>query len=115
MHKIFLAIILVLSATAASASTFWHGTIIGVAYNDVLNLRKWPDAKSRIIGVYNNKDDISMTGRCKNTVTNASFRVDNGKSANWKRVRMDKPNVWCQVVADDGQVGWVRGAFVRAD
>jgi uncharacterized protein YgiM (DUF1202 family) len=115
MRKFLIVLFMLASTTAACASAFWHGTVKGVAYNDVLNVRKWPSSQSRISDGYNNGEDVSLTGRCKNTVTYASFRVDNRQSAAWKRERMQRPNVWCQVVTDVGQVGWVRGSFVRAD
>lgn len=115
MRHFLIAAFLAISTVTAGASAFWHGTVYNVAYNDVLNVRKWPSAQSRIIDSYDNGDDVSLTGRCKNTVTNVSFRVDNGQSASWKRSRMQQQNVWCQVVTGVGKVGWVRGRFVRAD
>jgi Bacterial SH3 domain len=115
MRKILSVLFFAVSVTASGASTFWPGTVVGVAYNDVLNVRKWPSAQSRILGVYNNGDDLGMTGRCKSTITNNSFRIDGNQSPAWKRARMQKSNVWCQVVTTDGRVGWVRGRFVEAD
>jgi uncharacterized protein YgiM (DUF1202 family) len=104
-----------LLATPALASAFWHGTVTDVPNWDVLNVRKWPATSSAIIDSYNNGDDVSMTGRCKNTVTNVSFRIDGGQSSSWKFNRMSKANVWCQVVTGSGAVGWVRGKFVWPD
>ena len=105
MRRFLIVVFLLASTVAASASAFWHGTVTGVAYNDVLNVRKWPSSQSRIVGSYDNGEDVSLTGRCKNTVTTVSFRVDNGQSAAWKRERMQRANVWCQVVTDVGPVG----------
>jgi uncharacterized protein YgiM (DUF1202 family) len=99
----------------ASASTFWRGTVIGVANWDVLNVRKWPSSQSAIIDSYDNGDDVSLTGRCKDIVSNWSFRIDNGQSASWKHNRMKRRNVWCQVSSPNNQIGWVRGAFVWPD
>ena len=115
MRKLFFAVFIFATTVAAHASAFWHGTVAGVAYNDVLNVRKWPSPQSRIVGSYDNGEDVSLTGRCKNPATNISFRIDNGQSAAWKRARMQKPNVWCQVVTAEGHVGWVRGRFVLPD
>lgn len=98
--------------TPALASAFWGGTVIGIPPNDILNARKWPSASSQIIGFYANNDNISLIGRCKNTATNASFRIDAGGSASWKYSKMKKANVWCQVMTDDAELGWVRGKFV---
>jgi hypothetical protein len=99
-------------STSAIAGAFWPGKVIDIAWDDVLNIRKWPSAQSQIIDSYNNGDHVSMTGRCKNIVTNASFWIDGGQSTAWKHARMKRPNVWCQVMSPSGEVGWVRGAFV---
>ena len=102
-------------AAPAAASAFWHGTVINIAATDTLKVRKWPSAYSQIIDAYALDADVSMTGRCKNIVTNASFRVDAGGSANWKYSKMAKPNVWCQVMTEDAELGWVRGKYLWAD
>jgi hypothetical protein len=96
----------------AAASAFWGGTIINIAPTDTLKIRKWPSSSSQIIDAYAVNANISMTGRCKNIITNASFRVDAGGSANWKYSKMKKTNVWCQVMTDDAQLGWARGKFI---
>ncbi len=115
--KRFLIAATLVAATVmpAAASAFWHGTVIGVANWDELNVRKWPSAQSKIIDVYDNGDNVSLTGRCKDIVSNWSFRVDGGHSSAWKYSRMKRPNVWCQVSSPNNQVGWVRGAFVWPD
>ncbi len=100
------------AALPALASAFWGGTIINIAPTDTLKIRKWPSASSQIIDAYAVGANISMTGRCKNIITNASFRVDAGGSANWKYSKMSKPNVWCQVMTDGAQLGWARGKFI---
>ena len=94
------------------ASAFWPGTAINITSADTLKVRLWPASTSQIIDAYALNANISMTGRCKNIITNASFRVDAGGSANWKYSKMKKPNVWCQVMTDAAQLGWVRGKFV---
>ncbi|MGB8816537.1 MAG: hypothetical protein WCC66_01300 [Rhizobiaceae bacterium] len=99
-------------AVPAAASAFWGGTVINLAPTDTLKIRKWPSAASQIIDAYADGANISMTGRCKNVITNASFRVDAGGSANWKYSKMKKPNVWCQVMTDGAQLGWARGKFI---
>ncbi len=114
MKKIIsLALALSIGATIPTlASAFWGGTIINIAPTDTLKIRKWPSASSQIIDAYAVDANISMTGRCKNIITNASFRVDAGGSANWKYSKMKKPNVWCQVMTDGAQLGWARGKFI---
>ncbi len=115
MRLPLIAALLIAMAIPASASTFWHGTVIGVQNWDVLNVRKWPSSQSQIVDTYDNGDDVSLTGRCKNIVTNWSFRIDGGQSANRKHARMSKTNVWCQVSSPNNRIGWVRGSFVWPD
>ncbi len=114
MKKIIcLALALSIGTTLpALASAFWGGTIINIAPTDTLKVRQWPSTSSQIIDAYAVGSNISMTGRCKNIITNASFRVDAGGSANWKYSKMKKPNVWCQVMTDGAQLGWARGKFI---
>ena len=108
-----LALAITLStAPMAHASVFWGGTVINVADWDVLNIRAWPAASSRILDSYDNGDPVSLTGRCKNTSNNLSFRIDAGGSARWKFSKMSAANVWCQVMSPSSQLGWVRGKFV---
>ncbi len=116
MKKLLLtAALLAAAIVPASASAFWHGTVVGVANWDVLNVRKWPAAQSQIIDAYDVGDDVSLTGRCKDIVSNWSFRIDNGQTPAWKHSRMKKPNVWCQVSSPNDHIGWVRGSFVWPD
>jgi uncharacterized protein YgiM (DUF1202 family) len=109
---LIVASLLTASVVPSLASTFWQGTVIKVADWDVLNVRKWPAANSAIVDSYDNGDDVSLTGRCKEIVSNWSFQIDGGQSASWKYKRMKQPNVWCQVTTPANQVGWVRGTFV---
>ncbi len=102
---------LCLTILPAMASAFWPGTVIGIAPNDTMKVRKWPAATSQIIDAYALNANISLTGRCKNTVTNASFRIDGSGSTNSKYAKMKKANVWCQTMTPAAQLGWVRGSF----
>ncbi len=99
-------------AAPALASAFWGGTVINVAANDELYVRKWPASVSRIIDAYDNGDNVSLTGRCKNTATNVSFTIDGAQTAVRKYRKMSKANVWCQVMSPSAKLGWVRGKFV---
>jgi hypothetical protein len=110
--KLSLLAIAIAVSAPAFASAFWGGTVINVAASDELNLRKWPASYSQVIDSYDNGDNISLTGRCKNTSTNVSFYIDGPQSASWKHNKMKKPNVWCQVMSSSAQLGWVRGKFV---
>jgi hypothetical protein len=86
--------------------------VIGIGATDTLKVRKWPASTSQIVDAYALNANISLTGRCKNIVTNASFRIDAGGSANWKYSKMKKANVWCQTMTEDAELGWVRGRYV---
>jgi hypothetical protein len=113
MNKIFISAIALAALSApALASAFWPGHVVGVSSYDVLNVRAWPASHSQIVGEYENGDNVSLAGRCKNISTNHSFRIDGGQSANWKFNRMKATNVWCQVMTDEANLGWVRGRFV---
>lgn len=116
MKKFFIAAALITATISpVAASAFWHGTVVGVAKWDVLNVRKWPSSQSQIIDAYNNGDDVSLTGRCKDIVSNWNFRIDTGQSKSWKNSRMKRTNVWCEVSSPNDKIGWVRGKFVLAN
>jgi len=96
----------------AQSSAFTAGTITAIAPDDALNIRKWPSAQSQIIDAYMLNESISMTGRCKNIVTNVSFRIDGYGSAGWKYAQMKKAYVWCQVMTNNAELGWARGKYI---
>jgi|GEM_PF-650225 len=100
------------SAIPAQSSAFTAGTITAIAPDDALNIRKWPSVQSKIIDAYELDESISMTGRCKNIVTNVSFRIDGYESTGWKYAQMKKAYVWCQVMTNDAELGWARGKYI---
>lgn len=100
------------TAGTALASAFWPGTVINIPSWDGLNVRAWPASTSQVIDVYEKGDRVSLTGRCKNTYSNLSFRIDAGGSAKWKYSRMAAASVWCQVMSPSDHIGWVRGKYV---
>ncbi|MDP2118385.1 MAG: SH3 domain-containing protein [Hoeflea sp.] len=111
--RILLAVAAATVATVpAQSSAFTAGTVTAIAPDDGLNIRKWPGANSKIIDVYLLGEPISLTGRCKNIITNVSFRIDGGGSAAWKYAKMKKANVWCQVMTDAAELGWARGTYI---
>ncbi len=116
MQKLIVsATVAALAATSiapAFASTFTAGRVVNVASYDRLNIRKWPASESRVIDAYRRGEMISLTGRCKNIVTNVSFRIDAGGSSGWRFSKMEAPNVWCQVMTDDAELGWARGRYI---
>lgn len=111
MKQVLFAVFLGL-ATPALASAFWPGTVVGVASNDVLNIRKWPGQSSKIIAIAPPGGALSLTGRCKNIVTNVSFRIDGPEAPKKKHALMKKTNVWCQVMTSGAGLGWARGSFI---
>ena len=106
------AVTMTAGTVPAISSVFTAGTVTAIAPNDGLNIRKWPGANSRIIGVYGLNELISLTGRCKSIITNVSFRIDGYGSAGWRYAEMKKASVWCQVMTDDAELGWARGKYI---
>lgn len=100
------------AAAPAFASVFVAGTVVNVASDDRLFIRKWPAAWSRVIDAHDRNETVSLTGRCKNIVTNVSFRIDAGGSSGWRYAKMEAPNVWCQVMTEDAELGWARGKYI---
>lgn len=96
----------------AMSSAFTAGTITAIAPDDALNIRKWPSSNSKIIDAYQLGETISLTGRCKNIVTNVSFRIDGYGSAKWRYAQMKKTSVWCQVMTNNAETGWARGKYI---
>ncbi|KGF70400.1 hypothetical protein LL06_05550 [Hoeflea sp. BAL378] len=106
------AALVAIATVPASSSAFTAGTVTAIAPDDGLNVRKWPGATSQVIAVYELNEPISLTGRCKNIVTNVSFRIDGGGSAAGIYAEMKKANVWCQVMTNDAELGWARGKYI---
>jgi hypothetical protein len=111
MRSLVLAMLIGI-ATPALAGSFLPGTVVGVASNDVLNIRKWPGVSSKIIAVAPPSGALSLTGRCKDIKTNVSFQIDGPGTAAKKHGLMKKANVWCQVMTPSAGLGWARGAFI---
>lgn len=116
MNKAFASLIVasaVLAAAApAHASAFTAGTVVNVAHGDKLFIRKWPASYSQVIDAHRRGEMVSLTGRCKNTVTNVSFRIDGRGSSGRRYAKMEAPNVWCQVMTEDAELGWARGKYI---
>lgn len=104
----------IVNATTAPvlASAFTAGQVINIARWDRLYVRKWPASTSQVIDAYRRNEMISLTGRCKNIKTNVSFRIDTGGSSGRRYAKMEAPNVWCQVMTEDAELGWARGKYI---
>jgi hypothetical protein len=71
MKKLIIATTLLAALVSpALASAFWPGTVMNIAPTDTLKARQWPASYSTIVGTYYDGANVSLTGRCKNTVTN---------------------------------------------
>lgn len=114
MKSIMAATILVGASSVAIASAFIGGTVIMAPASDPLNARAWPSTSSVVQRTYVNGDMLSLTGTCKNIVTNVTFSIN--YTSYWK---MKKPNVWCKIWHEvpNGsgiyKIGWVRGKYVH--
>ena len=104
-----------LLAGAAQASTFVAWEVAGVAFGDVLNVRKYPASYSQKQAAYPNGTLLSMTGRCTGGVDlrNIQHLPDHVQV---QRVRYR----WCEVWHDPAQngnyvTGWVYGRYINPD
>jgi hypothetical protein len=100
------AFLLVLGLMLVPLATSAHATsgpgclrVVNVASWDVLNIRRQPNANSRIVGEIDPNDYgiIALNGPCR------------PKSTAWR-------NRWCPITYYDDQTqvrGWVRARFVR--
>ena len=107
---------LVVGTTAVQASAFTGATVVFVPPGDHLMVRKWPSVSSAIRKMYDNSEMLSLTGRCKNTRTGVSFRIDTGGSQAAIYNKMKQANVWCAIwhdpIAGVFEIGWARGKFL---
>ncbi len=98
----------------AMASAFVGGTVVMAPASNPLNARAWPSTSSTVQRTYINGDMLSLTGKCKNIVSNVTFTFNT--TSYWK---MSKPNVWCKIWHEvpngsgNYKIGWVRGKFVH--
>ena len=98
---------------AVMANTFVAWQVSDVKWNDVLNARAWPSAKSAIRAGYPNGTTLQMTGRCMNG-------IDLNRISGWSTSAQRKAvrSTWCQIWHDPGQngnwqTGWVFGRFIN--
>ena len=102
-----------LTAIPAGSSAFWGATVVGIAYNDVLNVRRWPSPTSRVTASYHNGDNVSLTGKCRSVSGAWSVNLDNAGSR-WQR-RAWVNQHWCEVYHQDAGIGWVKGKYLRVE
>jgi hypothetical protein len=101
------------SVSAAIAAAFFGWQVTNVAGDDVLMVRAFPDASSRILVGYPNGTPLSLTGRCTGGL---DLNTINGlpAAAQVGAVREH----WCEVWVDpyasgNWQAGWVSGRYIR--
>jgi hypothetical protein len=98
---------------SALASTFVAWQVTDVAAGDLLNVRAWPNSKSRILVGYPSGTTLSMTGRCTGGV-----RLDEiQRLPAWKQRQIARYQ-WCEVWLDphgtgEFRNGWVYGRYIR--
>jgi hypothetical protein len=115
-HKLAAAALLLAAlgfAHPATAAAFFGWQVTNVAADDVLMVRAFPDASSRILVGYPNGTPLSLTGRCTGGL---DLNTINGlpAAAQVGAVREH----WCEVWVDpyasgNWQAGWVSGRYIR--
>jgi hypothetical protein len=95
------------------SSAFVAWKVADVSSDDVLMVRAYPNATSRILVGYPNGVTMSMTGRCTNGV-----RLDTIQGLPAHRQREIVRSEWCELWLDpygtgDFRNGWVYGRYMR--
>ncbi len=102
----------VLTATAmASAFVAWQ--VSGISYDDVLMVRAFPNATSRILVGYPDEIVLSMTGKCTGSV-----KLDEIQGLPAAQQLQLVRTKWCEVWLDpygtgEFRNGWVFGRYIR--
>jgi hypothetical protein len=101
------------ASSPAGAAAFFGWQVTGVAGDDVLMVRAFPDNSSRILVGYPTGTPLSLTGRCTDGL---DLNTVNGlpAAAQVASVR----DRWCEVWVDpyasgNWQSGWVFGRYIR--
>ena len=107
-----------LLATPASAGSFCAATVVNVPFGDALNARRWPSPQSRVQTTYDNGEQLSLTGKCRNVAGTRSVRLDDATGPQQRRTWVRQ--LWCEIWHDPYQtgnyrVGWVWGKFLRVE
>src|SRR3954469_20247607 len=116
-RNICLVLMLLLTAAvpmeSANASAFFGWRVAGVAANDVLMVRAFPNGASRILVGYPSGTPLSLTGRCTRGL---DLNTINGLAAAAQASAVR--DRWCEVWVDpyasgNWQFGWVSGRYIR--
>jgi hypothetical protein len=108
-----IAAVLTTSVMPAVASAFFGWQVTDVSSADVLMIRAFPDAASRILVGYPSGTPLSLTGRCTDGL---DLNTVNGLPAATQRSAVQ--NRWCEIWVDpyasgNWQAGWVFGRYIR--
>jgi len=102
----------VADAAVGNASAFHAWQVSDVAWNDTLNVRKYPSGKSQKLTSYQNGVSLQMTGKCTD---NLSLDQVSGQPG-WlqkQAVRYRWCEVWVNPAGDDAYTsGWVYGKYI---
>ncbi|MEL6920854.1 MAG: SH3 domain-containing protein [Pseudomonadota bacterium] len=100
--------------TISNASAFIAWQVTDVAWNDTLNVRRWPAAHSQKRAAYPNGTVLQMTGKCKD----APHLLDQISHLPAAIQRQAVRYKWCEVYhspANNGayEPGWVYMKYVK--
>ena len=103
------------SITTGSASAFVAWRVADVSSDDVLMVRAYPSASSRILVGYPDGVTLSMTGRCTDDI-----RLDEIQNYDTDEQRDLVSEVWCEVWLDpygtgEFRNGWVFGRYIAPE
>ena len=116
-HALATALIATICATTFAAngiaSAFVAWQVAGISSDDVLMVRAFPNATSRILVGYPDSVVLSMTGKCTGSV-----RLDDIQGMPASEQRALVRTKWCEVWLDpygtgEFRNGWVFGRFIR--
>jgi hypothetical protein len=101
--------------TTSMASAFVAWRVADVSADDVLMVRAYPSASSRILVGYPDGVTLSMTGRCTDDV-----HLDEMEDYDLDEQREQVRDVWCEVWLDpqgtsEFRNGWVFGRYIEPD
>jgi hypothetical protein len=102
-----------MTATASLASAFVAWRVTDVSSDDVLMVRAYPNATSRILVGYPDGVTLSMTGRCTDDI-----RLDEVQTYPEDEQRDLISEAWCEVWLDpygtgEFRNGWVYGLYIE--
>ncbi len=115
---VFIALAIACSAlhstsSEAEASTFHSWKVANVAWDDALNIRKYPSSKSQILTAHQNGVKLSLTGRCTNGLNLNEIHYPSNEKLK-SAVRYKWCEVWINPAGDDQfMAGWTYGKYIE--